>query len=91
MQGNKIMETGTSAIVREWGDEPVTMLLYNVENNITYVGSEACASPIGLPFEQVFRFDKDVFESLCTAFQQHEEGNLGEHLANLIADGFSLQ
>jgi hypothetical protein len=88
MQANKIIDAGSAVIVRAWGDEPVKLYLYKIENKRVFVGSENCKSPIGIPLEQVFPFDLDAFDHLCTAFQQ-DGGKMGEHWANIGMDDFS--
>jgi len=76
-------------IARAWGDEPVKLLLYKIENNRCFVGSENTERPIGLPVNEVFCFDEDRFSSLCTAFQQGDKRKLGELWANIPVDDFA--
>lgn len=55
-------------IVRAWGDEPVRLFLYFIENNRCYVGQEECTRPIGLPIDQVFAFDSHRFSTLMHSY-----------------------
>ena len=58
-------------IVRAWGDEPVPQVLHRLENNgnTAFVGLETAVRPVGLPIEQVFRFDPDTFRGLRSAYE----------------------
>jgi hypothetical protein len=76
-------------IVRSWGDQPVSLYLYYIENNRVFVGSENCKQTIGLPCDQVFAFDEDRFSRLCTAFTQGDMSKLGELYANIPVDDFA--
>ncbi len=61
MQQNNIAANKPLVMVRAWGDEPVSLLLYRIDNTTCYVGSENADRPIGLPGDQVFGFDVDRF------------------------------
>jgi hypothetical protein len=63
-------------IVRSWGDQPVILFLYRVENNRCFVGSENTRRPIGLPEDQVFVFDKTRFAQLSTAYRSGNKAKL---------------
>jgi len=76
-------------IVRAWGDEPVRLLLYRVDNKRCYVGSESSKKPIGIPKSEVFGFDMDRFSSLLVAFRQGDKRKLGELWANMPVDDFA--
>jgi hypothetical protein len=76
-------------IVRTWGDEPVRLYLYRIENNMCFVGSKDCKKPIGLPANQVFAFDLDKFDALFTAFQHGQNGRVSEQWAKQSVDDFA--
>jgi hypothetical protein len=67
-----------SVIVRGWGDEPVQLLLYSIENNMCYVGKENSKHPIGIPTTEVFAFDSSLFSTLRTAYDNGEIAILRE-------------
>ena len=89
MQENNYQPEKPSVIVKGWGDEPVKLLLYRIENNGCFVASANADRPIGLPCDQVFTFDMDRFSSLCAAFKQGDERKLGELWANIPVDDFA--
>jgi hypothetical protein len=89
MQENKSKSERPLVIVRAWGDEPVTLSLHRIDNNRCYVGSENASRPIGLPSDQVLKFDVNKFSTLRTSFQQGDARKLGELWANMALDDFS--
>jgi hypothetical protein len=76
-------------IVRAWGDEPVRLILYKIDNKRCYVGIETSKSPIGLPEDQVFAFDVDRFCMLSTVFKQGDVDKLGQLWASIPVDDFA--
>jgi len=78
-----------AVIVRAWGDEPVRLLLYRIENKRCYVGNDTARYPIGLPFDQVAVFDSRRYSQLCTAFRDGDIRKLGELWANIPVDDFA--
>lgn len=76
MQENNEGLDKIKVIVRAWGDEPVALFLYRIENNTVYVGNEHSNTVIGLPCEQVFLFDMHRFSTLRTAFESGDRNNL---------------
>ena len=86
MQDNNARAERPLVMVRAWGDEPMRLLLYRIDNDVCFVGSENAKRPIGLPGDQVFDFDVDRFANLLTAFQQGDQRKLGELWANIPVD-----
>jgi len=86
MQQNNERSEQPIVMVRSWGDEPTSIFLYHIENNRCYVGKYGSSRPIGLPFDQVFVFDVEIFNNLSTAFQQKDVRKLGELWANMSVD-----
>ena len=89
MQQNNDVIVQNQVIVRAWGDEPVLLILYRIENNRVFVGLENCSAPIGLPLEQVYRYSLDKFIALKSAFACQDRRNIGEEWAKLAVDDFS--
>jgi len=89
MQENNIRALKPPVLVRAWGDQPVMLFLYRIENNRSSVASVDSQRPIGLPHEQVFEYDQDKFQALSTAYQQKDWRRLGELLANMAVDDFA--
>jgi len=89
MRENNVSVRRPPVTVRAWGDEPVKLVLYRIENNRCYVGSENSQNPIGLPCDQVFAFDVDTMAILSTAFQHGDKRRLGELLANISVDDYA--
>ena len=89
MQENNRPSGKAPVIVRAWGDEPVKLFLHRIENNRCYVGSIESRRPIGLPVDQVFVFNEDVFSDLIHRFAQACTGKKGEIWANMAVDDFS--
>ncbi len=56
-------------MVRAWGDEPVPLFLYSIENKRAYVGKQDGTKVIGLPLDQVYLFDDGAFSGLQQAFK----------------------
>jgi hypothetical protein len=88
-RGSKIRAAKPPVIVRAWGDEPVKLVLYRIDNKRCYVGLETSKAPIGLPVDQVFVFDVDRFYRLSTVFQQGDVGKLAELWAGIPVDDFA--
>lgn len=86
MQANNNSSWPPVVMVRGWGDEPVRMVMYRIENKHCYVGREGSARTIGLPVDQVFAFDSDRFADLRTAFSQMDKNKVGEIWANIPVD-----
>lgn len=65
-------------IVRAWGDEPVDLWLYAVDNkpDTAYVGRTSCARPIGLPVHQVFRFDDEMMARLSVEYSKGSDADM---------------
>jgi hypothetical protein len=62
---------GDAVIVRSWGDEPVRLRVYRVENNgnTVFVGPEhGEGRAIGLPSEQIYEFTDAVHRLLHDAY-----------------------
>jgi hypothetical protein len=76
-------------MVRAWGDEPVALYLYRIENTRCYVGSENCTRPIGLPNDQVFHFDVDRFSTLRAAFKRGDARKLRRSWADIPVEDFA--
>lgn len=70
-------------IVRAWGEEPVPMFVYRIENNRCYVGKESPYRVIGLPVGQVYLYDGAVFGQLMEAFQAGEKSRLDSMYSRL--------
>jgi hypothetical protein len=68
--------TQIEVIVRSWGDEPVRLFLYRVDNNHVYVGNSAGNRVIGLPAEQVYLFDRTTYSDLRRAFDAGDSDRL---------------
>jgi hypothetical protein len=89
MQGNNASQSRPPVLVRAWGDEPVKLLLHRIENNRCYVGNERTTRPIGLPPEQVFAYDEDIFLHMRAQFDTGNTSKLGEEWAKLGVDDFA--
>jgi hypothetical protein len=89
MEENNGRAVNPPVIVRAWGDEPVKLFLYAVENNRCKVGKEGATKTIGLPFDQVFYFDLDIFTSLSTAFAQSDKRDLASLWQKMTVDDFA--
>lgn len=89
MQENNGRAVNPLVIVRAWGNEPVKINLYRIDNTRCYVGSEKSKFPIGLPCDQVFAFDVDRYSQLRTAFCDGDVRKLSELWANIPLDDFA--
>jgi hypothetical protein len=89
MQENNGRAFNPPVIVRAWGDEPVKVFLYAIENNRCIVGASDGVRTLSLPADQVFYFDVDRLTSLSTAFQQGDRRKLGELWAKIPVDDFA--
>jgi len=76
-------------IVRGWGGEPVSLFLYRVENNRTYVGGLRQLHPIGLPNEQVFFHSDALLSTLQKAWKQRSVEDISAIYANIPVDDFA--
>lgn len=82
---NKVMPV----IVRAWGNEPVLLMLYAIENNRCYVGGENSRRPIGLPVDQVFAFDSHRFSTLREAWELGNVAKTGSIFDDFTVDDFA--
>lgn len=73
-------------IVRAWGDEPVELFLYSIDNNICYVGSGKSDRTIGIPRDQVFVPDSESLSLLRGAYECGDRGRLATLYAQLSVD-----
>lgn len=89
MQENNDDTPRIPVLVRSWGDEPVKLFLYAIDNNRCLVGSQNGTRSFGLPVDQVFSFDLDRFANLSTAFKQGDMDKLGELWAKIPVDDCS--
>jgi hypothetical protein len=76
-------------IVRGWGDEPVRLVLYIIGKNTCYVGSETSKRPIGIPSNQVFAFNEELFSLLQSAYDSHRWTELSTLYERARLDDFS--
>jgi hypothetical protein len=67
-------------IVRAFGDEPVALFAYRIDNkaHIVYVGSQTAIRPIGLPIDQVYGFDGQTFAAMGEAYSRGNKRKLAE-------------
>jgi hypothetical protein len=68
MQAIRDKNNKSKVIVRAWGDEPVVLFLYATDNKRFIVSNERGNHIIGIPAEQVFAFDEDIFSQLSQAY-----------------------
>jgi hypothetical protein len=76
-------------IVRGWGGEPVVLYLHRIENNRCYVGQPHTVKPIGLPVNQVFAFDSQLFSTLSTAYSTQDAAGLERLYGTIRLDDFA--
>jgi hypothetical protein len=76
-----------AVIVRSWGDEPVRLFVYRIENNghTVFVGPDSeLGRPIGLPSDQVLIFDEDAFSALRSAYERADFSELSRIYSHCI-------
>ena len=73
-------------MVRAWGDEPVRLLLHHIDNTTTYVCSRRSGLAIGLPSEQVFVFDSDLFSIMRPLWEAGQTDQLRKLYGKLSVD-----
>jgi hypothetical protein len=86
MQRKSCPQQKKKVIVRAWGDEPVMLFLYSIENTTAYVGREDSDTVIGLPLEQVFLFNESAFSSLRGSFESRDLYKLESTYAELLVN-----
>src|ERR1700719_1330643 len=84
MQENNRPNRKSRVIVRAWGDEPVSLFLYRIDNTRVIVGKRNAKYTIGLPADQVFAFTEDAFSRLSKAYRENDRNKLASLYAELF-------
>jgi len=71
-------ETGqkTYVIGRAYGDEPIKLIPVADWGSAVEVRREGDRDSVGFRKEAIYRFDRDLFESLCSAFASKDRRTL---------------
>lgn len=72
------------ALARAYGDEPLERVVTGVTPRVAYLINPSTVSSteiepntgVGFPRDCVFRFDRDLFDSLSVAWREHNPGQL---------------
>lgn len=84
MQAQCRPDMPSKVIVRVWGDEPVILFLHRVDTNRVMVGTEDGNHTIGLPPNQVFVFEENLYAELRRVYKRNDRDKLASISAAMI-------